>query len=160
MVEDQPTHCAPPVGLGAHPPPLPLKQRRWSPLYRPPRPPLRPHMFALPRPCSPAPGHGTVKSMYTTGRVRMAMAQEPDDDGSAIGPQGVFTMSQLMPDMWLIEMVVVRHAVTAGYDGHITWCYTSWLSAHAAHSGPAFPPSISRLHLPLRPRPPHSSPSL
>ncbi|KAK2985374.1 hypothetical protein RJ640_029331 [Escallonia rubra] len=84
---------------------------------------------------------GTIKNMYATGRVTMAMVDELDSSGSAAGasgsvPQkGCFVMWQMVPNKWLIELVVDGHKVVAGSDGNMAWRHTPWLGAHAAKGG-------------------------
>lgn len=86
---------------------------------------------------------GKVKNVYATGKVRMAMVDELGSSGSsaAAGPAGVsqqkgcFVMWQMVPDKWLIELVVGGHKVIAGSDGNMAWRHTPWIGAHAAKGG-------------------------
>ena len=79
---------------------------------------------------------GAVKSTYAAGRMRMAMAQEPSGSGGAAGGhEGCFMAWQLMPDMWLVEMAVARHAVATGCDGRVAW-RPIFRRARAASSSP------------------------
>ncbi|KAA8516953.1 hypothetical protein F0562_017229 [Nyssa sinensis] len=77
---------------------------------------------------------GMVKNMYATGKVTMAMVDELGPNGSPAGvPQkGCFVMWQMVPNKWLIELVVGGHKVVAGSDGKMAWRHTPWLNAHAA----------------------------
>lgn len=82
---------------------------------------------------------GTVKSTYVTGRVTMGMVD--DQLGSAGGAatgvphKGCFVMWQMVPNKWLIELVVGGHKVVAGSNGSVAWRHTPWLKAHAAKGG-------------------------
>ncbi|GJR83815.1 dephospho-CoA kinase [Tanacetum coccineum] len=58
---------------------------------------------------------GTVRNMYATGKVTMAM--------------------QMVPNKWLIELAVGGHKVVAGSDGNVVWRHTPWLESHAAQGG-------------------------
>lgn len=83
---------------------------------------------------------GTVKNIFATGKVSMAMVDEPGAGGSAAGAtresqKGCFVMWQMVPNMWLIELVVGGHKVVAGSDGNMAWRHTPWLGAHAARGG-------------------------
>ncbi|KAI3471508.1 hypothetical protein Pfo_028158 [Paulownia fortunei] len=84
---------------------------------------------------------GVVKNMYATGKVAMAMVDEPGSNGSAAGPsasvsqKGCFVIWQMVPNKWLIELVVGGHKVVAGSDGNVAWRHTPWLGAHAAKGG-------------------------
>lgn len=85
---------------------------------------------------------GKVKNVFATGKVRMAMVDELGSSGSstAVGPTGVsqkgcFVMWQMVPDKWLIELVVGGHKVVAGSDGNVAWRHTPWIGAHAAKGG-------------------------
>ncbi|XP_057983292.1 uncharacterized protein LOC131168103 [Malania oleifera] len=76
---------------------------------------------------------GRVKNMFATGKVRMATVEEPSSAGSAGVPhRGCFVMWQMVPNKWLIELVVGGHKVAAGSDGTVAWRHTPWLAAHAA----------------------------
>lgn len=44
-------------------------------------------------------------------------------------------MWQMVPDKWLIELVVGGHKVVAGSDGNVAWRHTPWIGAHAAKGG-------------------------
>lgn len=70
------------------------------------------------------------------------MVDELGSSGSstAVGPTGVsqkgcFVMWQMVPDKWLIELVVGGHKVVAGSDGNVAWRHTPWIGAHAAKGG-------------------------
>lgn len=83
-----------------------------------------------------------MKNVFATGKVRMAMVDELGSSGSstAVGPTGVsqkgcFVMWQMVPDKWLIELVVGGHKVVAGSDGNVAWRHTPWIGAHAAKGG-------------------------
>ncbi|KAG6640764.1 hypothetical protein CIPAW_09G026300 [Carya illinoinensis] len=83
---------------------------------------------------------GMVKSIFATGKVTMAMLDELGSGGSAAGANGVsqkgcFVMWQMVPDKWLIELVVGGHKVVAGSDGSVAWRHTPWLGAHTARGG-------------------------
>ena len=78
-----------------------------------------------------------VKNMYATGKVTMSMVDELGSSGSPTGAIGVvqkgcFVMWQMVPNKWLIELVVSGRKVVAGSDGNVGWRHTPWLSAHAA----------------------------
>lgn len=49
--------------------------------------------------------------------------------------KGCFVMWQMIPNNWLIELVVGGHKVIAGSDGNVAWRHTPWLGAHAAKGG-------------------------
>ncbi|KDP21903.1 hypothetical protein JCGZ_03041 [Jatropha curcas] len=85
---------------------------------------------------------GTVKNMFATGKVAMAMVDElGGSSGLAAGAttgdtqKGCFVMWQMVPNKWLIELVVSGHKVVAGSDGNVAWRHTPWLAAHAAKGG-------------------------
>ncbi|KAG8483766.1 hypothetical protein CXB51_023269 [Gossypium anomalum] len=84
---------------------------------------------------------GTVKNIFVTGKVTMAMVDELGATvGSVAGATGVaqkgcFVMWQMVPNKWLIELVVGGHKVIAGSDGNVAWRRTPWLGAHAAKGG-------------------------
>ncbi|KAK5803963.1 uncharacterized protein LOC108454409 isoform X1 [Gossypium arboreum] len=84
---------------------------------------------------------GTVKNIFVTGKVTMAMVDELGATvGSVAGAAGVaqkgcFVMWQMVPNKWLIELVVGGHKVIAGSDGNVAWRRTPWLGAHAAKGG-------------------------
>ncbi|KAK3150585.1 hypothetical protein QOZ80_3AG0235090 [Eleusine coracana subsp. coracana] len=81
---------------------------------------------------------GAVKSMYASGKVRLAMLQDPSSvggGGSGRGHEGSFVFWQLAPSMWLVEMSVAGQHVAAGSDGRVAWRRTPWLGAHAARGG-------------------------
>ncbi|KAL7168826.1 hypothetical protein ACSBR2_033954 [Camellia fascicularis] len=78
--------------------------------------------------------------MYATGKVTMGMVDELGSNGSAGGANGVpqkgcFVMWQMVPNKWLIELVVGGHKVVAGSDGNLAWRHTPWLGPHAAKGG-------------------------
>lgn len=84
-----------------------------------------------------------VKNVYATGKVRMVMAD--DQIASTIGgatsatngvsQKGCFVIWQMVPNKWLIELVVGGHKVVAGSDGNVAWRHTPWLGSHAAKGG-------------------------
>lgn len=84
---------------------------------------------------------GNVKNMYATGKVSMAMVDELSSNGSASGAtngiptRGCFVMWQMVPNKWLIELVVGGHKVVAGSDGNVAWRRTPWLGSHTAKGG-------------------------
>lgn len=83
---------------------------------------------------------GTVKNIFATGKVTMAMVDDLSSGGSATGAttvsqKGCFVMWQMVPNMWLIELVLGGHKVVAGSDGNVAWRHTPWLGAHAAKGG-------------------------
>ncbi|KAK4343749.1 hypothetical protein RND71_036843 [Anisodus tanguticus] len=77
---------------------------------------------------------GAMKNMYVTGKVAMGIVDEPS---SAI-QKGCFVLWQMVPNKWLIELVVGAHKVVAGSDGNVAWRHTPWLASHAA-KGPIRP---------------------
>ncbi|KAL3637344.1 hypothetical protein CASFOL_019643 [Castilleja foliolosa] len=77
---------------------------------------------------------GAVKNMYVTGKVSMAMADELGPN-SGLSQKGCFVIWQMMPNKWLIELVVAGHKVVAGCDGNVAWRHTPWLDSHAAKGG-------------------------
>ncbi|EOY09607.1 hypothetical protein QUC31_010426 [Theobroma cacao] len=84
---------------------------------------------------------GRVKNIFVTGKVTMAMVDELGATaGSVAGAAGVaqkgcFVMWQMVPNKWLIELVLGGHKVVAGSDGNVAWRHTPWLGAHAAKGG-------------------------
>lgn len=82
---------------------------------------------------------GTVKNTYVTGRVTMGMIDDQlgSAGGAATGvPQkGCFVMWQMVPNKWLIELVVGGRKVVAGSDGSVAWRHTPWLGSHTAKGG-------------------------
>jgi hypothetical protein len=78
---------------------------------------------------------GAVKSVYASGKVRLAMLQDPAGGGGGKAHEGSFVLWQLAPGMWLVEMSVVGQHVAAGSDGRVAWRRTPWLGAHAARGG-------------------------
>lgn len=81
-----------------------------------------------------------MKNIFATGKVTMAMVDDLGSAGSAAGATGVsqkgcFVMWQMVPNNWLIELVVGSHKVVAGSDGSVAWRHTPWLGAHAAKGG-------------------------
>ncbi|KAJ8528564.1 hypothetical protein K7X08_037235 [Anisodus acutangulus] len=77
---------------------------------------------------------GAMKNMYVSGKVAMGIVDEPS---SAI-QKGCFVLWQMVPNKWLIELVVGAHKVVAGSDGNVAWRHTPWLASHAA-KGPIRP---------------------
>lgn len=63
----------------------------------------------------------------------MAMVDELGATGDA--EKGCFVMWQMVPNKWLIELVVNGHKVVAGSDGNVAWRHTPWLGSHAAKGG-------------------------
>lgn len=49
-----------------------------------------------------------------------------------VSEKGCFVMWQMVPNKWLIELVVGGHKVVAGSDGNFAWRHTPWLGSHAA----------------------------
>jgi hypothetical protein len=78
---------------------------------------------------------GAVKSMYSSGKLRLAMLQDPAAGGGGKAHEGRFVLWQLAPGMWLVEMSVAGQHVAAGSDGRVAWRRTPWLGAHAARGG-------------------------
>ncbi|KAL0452922.1 UNVERIFIED_CONTAM: hypothetical protein Slati_1270300 [Sesamum latifolium] len=85
---------------------------------------------------------GVVKNMYATGKVAMCMVDELSSAAGATNISGVstqqkgcFVIWQMVPNKWLIELVVGGHKVVAGSDGNVAWRHTPWLGAHAAKGG-------------------------
>nr|GEZ07175.1 hypothetical protein [Tanacetum cinerariifolium] len=84
---------------------------------------------------------GTVRNMYATGKVTMAMVDELSSNGSTtiskvrVSQKGCFVMWQMVPNKWLIELAVGGHKVVAGSDGNVAWRHTPWLGSHAAQGG-------------------------
>ncbi|XP_059289389.1 uncharacterized protein LOC132042898 [Lycium ferocissimum] len=82
---------------------------------------------------------GKVKNMYVSGKMGMAIVDEVGStSSSAISQKGCFVLWQMVPDKWLIELVVGAHKVVAGCDGNVAWRHTPWLGSHAA-KGPIRP---------------------
>ncbi|KAI3417731.1 uncharacterized protein J3R85_014178 [Psidium guajava] len=86
---------------------------------------------------------GRVKNMFATGKVVMAMAEEVGPSGASAAPsttmassvsqqKGCFVMWQMVPDKWLIELVLGDQKVVAGSNGSVAWRHTPWLGAHTA----------------------------
>lgn len=85
--------------------------------------------------------------MFATGKVVMAMAEEVGPIGasaaaataamvSSVSQQkGCFVMWQMLPDKWLIELVLGDQKVVAGSNGSMAWRHTPWLGTHAAKGG-------------------------
>ncbi|KVI08425.1 uncharacterized protein LOC112501501 [Cynara cardunculus var. scolymus] len=84
---------------------------------------------------------GTVRNMYATGKVNMAMVDELNSNALTaisnvrVSQRGCFVMWQMVPNKWLIELVVGGHKVVAGSDGNVAWRHTPWLGSHAAKGG-------------------------
>ncbi|KAL0405046.1 UNVERIFIED_CONTAM: hypothetical protein Sradi_2145400 [Sesamum radiatum] len=85
---------------------------------------------------------GVVKNMYATGKVAMCMVDELSSaagathiSGVSTQQKGCFVIWQMVPNKWLIELVVGGHKVVAGSDGNVAWRHTPWLGAHAAKGG-------------------------
>ncbi|KAK3446879.1 uncharacterized protein LOC104446277 [Eucalyptus grandis] len=86
---------------------------------------------------------GHVKNVFVTGKVTMAMTEEVGPSGAAAGAtaamassvsqqKGCFVMWQMLPDKWLIELVLGDQKVVAGSNGSVAWRHTPWLGAHTA----------------------------
>ncbi|CAA2957305.1 Hypothetical predicted protein [Olea europaea subsp. europaea] len=75
--------------------------------------------------------------MYATGKITMVMVDETSKPGrpNGMSQKGCFVMWQMVPNKWLIELVVGGHKVAAGSDGNVAWRHTPWLGAHAAKGG-------------------------
>lgn len=54
---------------------------------------------------------------------------------NGVSQKGCFVMWQMVPNKWLIELVVGGHKVIAGSDGKVAWRHTPWLGAHTAKGG-------------------------
>lgn len=83
---------------------------------------------------------GKVKNIFATGKVNMAMVADPGPGSSTSGAttiseKGCFVMWQMIPNKWLIELVLGGHKIAAGSDGNVAWRHTPWLGAHAAKGG-------------------------
>ncbi|CAN0927501.1 hypothetical protein LINGRAHAP2_LOCUS35943 [Linum grandiflorum] len=83
---------------------------------------------------------GRVKNVFVTGKVTMRMTDHDQlgisgGGGSSIAEKGCFVMWQMVPDKWLIELVLGGHKVVAGSDGNVAWRHTPWLGAHTAKGG-------------------------
>ncbi|TMX04478.1 hypothetical protein EJD97_008588 [Solanum chilense] len=74
---------------------------------------------------------GVVKNMYVSGKVSMAIV-DTSSPASTISQKGCFVLWQMVPNKWLIELVVAAHKVVAGSDGNVAWRHTPWLGSHAA----------------------------
>ncbi|KAG6470812.1 hypothetical protein ZIOFF_071892 [Zingiber officinale] len=90
--------------------------------------------------CAKPGGGRTAKSMYASGRVWMEMVREHglSPHGAASKGRhhkGCFVVWQMVPDMWLVELAVSGHQISAGSDGKVAWRRTPWLGAHAARGG-------------------------
>lgn len=77
----------------------------------------------------------TVRSVYVSGKVRMAMGEELGGAAGGEPQKGCFVMWQMVPVMWLVELVVAGQKVVAGSDGRVAWRHTPWFGAHAAKGG-------------------------
>ncbi|KAM2229735.1 hypothetical protein ACFX1S_014231 [Malus domestica] len=81
---------------------------------------------------------GKVKNIFATGKVTMAMVDDPGPGGGSaartttLSEKGCFVMWQMVPNKWLIELVLGGHKVAAGSDGIVAWRHTPWLGVHAA----------------------------
>nr|XP_016473870.1 PREDICTED: uncharacterized protein LOC107795705 [Nicotiana tabacum] len=83
-----------------------------------------------------------MKNMYVSGKVAMAIVDELGSTGSPAGSsstglsqKGCFVLWQMVPNKWLIELVVGGQKVVAGSDGNVAWRHTPWLGTHAAKGG-------------------------
>ncbi|KAK7355076.1 hypothetical protein VNO80_14321 [Phaseolus coccineus] len=82
---------------------------------------------------------GTVKNVFTTGKVTMDVVDELGSTNGGINlEKGCFVMWQMVPDKWQIELVLGGQKVLAGSNGAIAWRHTPWLGVHAA-KGPVRP---------------------
>ncbi|KAK6941967.1 Protein of unknown function DUF620 [Dillenia turbinata] len=92
---------------------------------------------------------GNVKNIFVTGKVKMAMVEDINANASAavakakVAQKGCFVMWQMVPNKWLVELVVGGHKVIAGSDGRMAWRHTPWLAAHAAKGGGLDPVAVS-----------------
>ncbi|KAJ4823882.1 hypothetical protein Tsubulata_010470 [Turnera subulata] len=102
---------------------------------------------------------GKVKNIFATGKVTMAMVDELAGSAATTGAgagagavmqKGCFVMWQMVPNKWLIELVVGGHKVVAGSDGNLAWRHTPWLGAHAAKGGGLDPLAISDVFSPAQ----------
>nr|KYP53434.1 hypothetical protein KK1_024568 [Cajanus cajan] len=79
---------------------------------------------------------GTVKNVFTTGKVTMDVVDELGSNGGGVNlEKGCFVMWQMVPDKWQIELVLSGQKVVAGSNGAIAWRHTPWLGVHAAKGG-------------------------
>ncbi|KAI9090649.1 hypothetical protein K1719_028502 [Acacia pycnantha] len=78
---------------------------------------------------------GRVKNVFVTGKVAMGVVDDAGMGSNGVSERGCFVMWQMVPDMWLIELVVGAQKVVAGSDGAVAWRHTPWLGAHAAKGG-------------------------
>ncbi|KAI4365424.1 hypothetical protein MLD38_021408 [Melastoma candidum] len=79
---------------------------------------------------------GKAKTVFLTGKVTMAMVDEDVVAGTGIPTwKGCFVMWQMVPDKWLLELVVGDQKVIAGCDGRVAWRHTPWLGTHTAKGG-------------------------
>ncbi|XP_027364289.1 uncharacterized protein LOC113871394 [Abrus precatorius] len=80
---------------------------------------------------------GTVKNVFTTGKVTMDVVDELGSSGAGgvNMEKGCFVMWQMVPDKWQIELVLSGQKVVAGSNGAIAWRHTPWLGVHAAKGG-------------------------
>ncbi|KAL1369292.1 hypothetical protein HN51_023389 [Arachis hypogaea] len=85
---------------------------------------------------------GTVKNVFTTGKVAMVVVDEVGSSGGGNGgvnnggsEKGCFVMWQMVPDKWQIELVLSGQKVAAGSNGSVAWRHTPWLGTHAAKGG-------------------------
>ncbi|XP_061351922.1 uncharacterized protein LOC133296889 [Gastrolobium bilobum] len=84
---------------------------------------------------------GTVKNVFTTGKVAMVVVDELKSTAGGGGgfngasERGCFVMWQMVPDKWQMELVVGGQKVLAGSNGNIAWRHTPWLGVHAAKGG-------------------------
>ncbi|KHN22185.1 hypothetical protein glysoja_042945 [Glycine soja] len=79
---------------------------------------------------------GTVKNVFTTGKVTMDVVDELGSAGGSVNlEKGCFVMWQMVPDKWQIELVLGGQKVVAGSNGAIAWRHTPWLGVHAAKGG-------------------------
>ena len=81
---------------------------------------------------------GTVKNVFTTGKVAMVVVDELGSAGggaNGASEKGCFVMWQMVPDKWQIELVLSGQKVVAGSNGTVAWRHTPWLGTHAAKGG-------------------------
>jgi hypothetical protein len=80
-------------------------------------------------------GAGAVRSMYASGRVRLAMLQDPTGGGGGGGARGELRVLAADPPHVARRDVRGRQHVATGSEGRVAWRRTPWLGAHAARGG-------------------------
>ncbi|CAN8237134.1 unnamed protein product [Cochlearia groenlandica] len=78
-----------------------------------------------------------IKNTFVSGKITMTMVNDPSNSAtvgtaSSVAHKGCFVMWQMLPEKWLIELVVSGHKVAAGSNGETVWRYTPWLGDHTA----------------------------